>query len=99
MHPELCERTAPRQAVPERRHLRHMPGFGEEDAFACRRMQHCRVERDLTTRIDRRDNRLRSDIEPIETAATGRRHTRPDNGAQRPGSGHRSGLRLRRHPK
>jgi hypothetical protein len=60
-----------------------MPPFGEEDALSCRRVEHGRVERDLTARIDRRDNRLRGNIEPIEAAAAGRRLTGPDNGAQR----------------
>ena len=97
MRPEPRERAAPRQVVPEGRHLHHMPGFGEEDAIACRRMQHSRVEGDLTARVDRRDNWLRGDIEPIEAAAAGRRQTRPDNSAQCAGFGHRNGRRLRRH--
>jgi hypothetical protein len=49
-----------------------MPRFGEEDAFACRRVQYGRIKGDLTARIDRRDYRLRSDIEPVEATAAGR---------------------------
>ena len=59
MRRELRERAAARHGVAERRHLRHVPGFGEEDALACRRAQHGRVEGDLTARVDRRDDRLR----------------------------------------
>ena len=82
---EFRECSAPRHGIAERRHLRHVPGVGEEDALTCRRVQHGRVEGDLTARIDRRDNRLRGDIEPIEPAAAGRRQPGPDNGAQRTG--------------
>ena len=56
---------------------RFRPGSDKEYALAGRRVQHGRVERHLTARIDRRDNRLRSDIERVEAA--GRRHTRPDH--------------------
>ena len=60
--------------------------LGEEDALASRRAQHGRVEGDLAARIDRRDDRLRGDVEPIEAAAAGRRLAGSDNGAQRAGS-------------
>ena len=97
MRPKFRERAASRQVVPERRHLRHLPGFGEEDALARRGAQHARVKRDLTARIDRRDDRLGADVEPIEAAAAGRRPSRPDNGAQRARFGHRSRRRPRRY--
>jgi len=98
MRPKLRERAATWHAVPERRHLCHVPGFGEEDALACRRTQHGRIESNLTARINRRDNRLLGNIEPIKAAAAWCRQTRPDNGAQRAGFGHRDGRRVRCHP-
>jgi hypothetical protein len=69
MRPKLRERPASRQAFPEGRHFCHVSSIGEENPLACRPMQHGRVEGDLTARIDRRDNRLRGDVEPIETSA------------------------------
>jgi hypothetical protein len=58
MRRELRERAASRHGVAERRDLGHAPGRGEEDALACRRAQHGRVEGDLTPRVDRRHDRL-----------------------------------------
>ena len=82
MRPELRECTAPGHIIPERRHFRHVPALGDENALACRRTQHGRVEGHLTEPIDGRDNRLRSDIKAVEASPARRGQTRPHGGAQ-----------------
>ena len=98
MRPEPRERAAPRQVIAECDHLCRVAPFGDEDSLARRRSQHGRVEGDLASPVDRRDDRLRSDIEPVEAAAARRRQAGADNGTQRTAFGHRSSRRLRRHP-
>src|SRR5229473_1112557 len=98
MPPELRQCAATRQAVPERRYLRHMARFGEKDAFAGWGAQNGRVKDDLAAPIDRCDDRLRGDIKPIEAAATRRRHTRADHSAQGTAFRHGYGRWRCRHP-
>jgi len=57
------------------------PLFRDENALACRRAQDGRVERDLTACVDRCDDWLRDDIEPVEATAAGRCQTRSYDGA------------------
>jgi hypothetical protein len=72
-----------------------MPGFRDENPLPCRRAQHGGVERHLTAPIDGRDNRLRTDVKPVEVPTTRRGQTRPDGGAQLPDFGHGGNYRLR----
>jgi hypothetical protein len=80
---ECRERPAAWHGVTERRHLCYACRLGEEDALPPGRAQHGGVERDLTARIDRREDRLPGDVEPIEATAARRWLTGLDDGAQR----------------
>ena len=90
---ECRERPAAWHGVTERRHLCYACRLGEEDALPSRCAQHGGVERDLTARIDRREDRLPGDVEPIEAAAARRWLTGLDDGAQRSEFGRWSGWR------
>ena len=66
--------------IAEHRDLRHVATVSEENALPSRRVQHGRVEGYLTARIDRCDDRLRGDVEPIEPTAAGHCETGVDSG-------------------
>jgi hypothetical protein len=69
---ELGQHTASRHCIADSRRLRNSRGGREENTFAGLRTRDACEKRNLTTAIDRRNDRLRTYVKPVEATATRR---------------------------
>ena len=93
---ELGQNSTARHAVTDRGNFREVTAAGKENPFGRLVAQDGGVESHLAPRIDRGNDRLRFNVEPVEDAADRRLLAGPDDPAQRRRRGRRGLLRFGR---